>query len=75
MEELENARDDLRLAASQVRRLAELLEPPAGAKYEQMLACTRVLGSLAARIERQLIALEQRYGAAVYLPGEREDRS
>ena len=70
MEELEHARDDLRLAASQVRRLAGLMQPPAGSDHGQLTACARVLDSLALRLDRTLIQLERRTA-----PVHWEDRS
>jgi hypothetical protein len=62
MEELEHARDDLRLAASQVRRLAGLMRPHAGSEHGKLTACARVPGSLALRLDRTLIQLERRTG-------------
>ncbi len=54
MEEHKNAREELLLAASQVRLLADLLLPSTDLQDVDRAACAHVLQDLASRLEQDL---------------------
>lgn len=74
MEALENARENLRLAASQVRTIARLLSPPAGTQDDERAAVAHILRELALRLDCSLARLQSGDGEGGNLPTGREAR-